>query len=88
MSLVLVYKIGIASSQRAVDQVLQTVPADSSASLRTGEAFTCRIWTKDALMALHNNRIVTLTANIGEFKYLNPSLLSPYSVDCFTVSLA
>jgi hypothetical protein len=66
MSLVLVFKIGSVSSQTALDQVLQAVPADGSASLRTGEAFTCRIWTKDALVALHDSRIVTLPENIDE----------------------
>ena len=66
LSLVLIYKIGPASSQTAFDQVLRAVPANGSASLRTGEAFTCRIWTKDAIMALHNNRIVTLEADIGK----------------------
>ncbi|KAF7875103.1 hypothetical protein EAF04_002275 [Stromatinia cepivora] len=66
LTLVIVYKIGIVSSQTRlkVDQVLEAVPADGSASLRTGEAFTCRIWTKDALVALHDNGNVTLPADI------------------------
>lgn len=82
MSLVLVYKIGSVSSQTALDQVLKAVPANGSASLRTGEAFTCRIWTKDALMALHNNRIVTLHASIGEFQSLHAP--TAYTVENFT----
>jgi hypothetical protein len=82
MSLVLVYKIGSVSSQTALDQVLHAVPANGSASLRTGETFTCRIWTKDALVALHNNRILTLRANIGGFQLLHsPSCL--FSVEFY-----
>ncbi|KAL3419881.1 hypothetical protein PVAG01_08380 [Phlyctema vagabunda] len=64
MSLVLVYKIGSISSHDDLDQLLRNTPADGSASLRTGEAFTCRIWTKDALVALHHNRVLTLSADI------------------------
>ncbi|KAH7370214.1 hypothetical protein BKA65DRAFT_349294, partial [Rhexocercosporidium sp. MPI-PUGE-AT-0058] len=64
--LVLFYEIGRTSTQITLDQVLRAVPANGSASLRTGETFTRRIWMKDALMALQNNRIVTLSADIGE----------------------
>ena len=67
MSLVLLYKIGSVSSNAAADQVLRAVPANGSASLRIGEAFDCLTWVNDALMALHNERIVTLLADIGEF---------------------
>ncbi|KAF7957507.1 hypothetical protein EAE96_003084 [Botrytis aclada] len=67
MSLVLVFKIGPISSSDRIDEVLRAVPADGSASLRTAEAFTCRIWMKDALVALHENHVVTLPADIGEF---------------------
>ncbi|KAF4634538.1 hypothetical protein G7Y89_g3556 [Cudoniella acicularis] len=69
LSLVLVYRIGSLSSQAGrLDQVLRAVPANGSASLRTGEAFTCRIWAKDALMALHNSGIVTLSASIDKLE--------------------
>jgi hypothetical protein len=69
-TLVLAYKIGQVSSQSQIDQVLRDVPADGSPSLRTGEAFTCRIWAKDAVMALYNNRLLDLSADIGEFRHL------------------
>jgi hypothetical protein len=65
MSLVLVQKIGPVSSHSDLDRVLRSVPADGQASQRTGESFTCRIWLKDALVALHNERVVTLRADIG-----------------------
>ncbi|KAJ8064450.1 hypothetical protein OCU04_006788 [Sclerotinia nivalis] len=66
LTLVLLYKIGLVSSHTPLkaNQVLRAVPANGSASLRTGEAFTCRIWTKDAFVALHENGIVTLPADI------------------------
>ncbi|KAF7921246.1 uncharacterized protein EAE98_008672 [Botrytis deweyae] len=64
MSLVLVFKIGPISSSDKIDEFLRAVPADGSASLRTDEAFTCRIWMKDALVALHENHVVTLPVDI------------------------
>lgn len=70
MSLVLVYKLGQASSQSQIEQVIRDLPADGSPSLRTGEGFTCRIWAKDAVMALYNNNLITLTEDIGEFRHL------------------
>jgi hypothetical protein len=71
LTLVILYKIGktgSVSSRTAADQVLRAQPANGTASLRTGEAFDCRIWVKDAIMALHNEGIVTLQASIGEFQ--------------------
>jgi len=73
MSLVILYKIGSVKSPLEADQVLRSLPADGSPSLRTGEEFTCRIWVKDALMALSNNQSLTLKADIGE-----PDLHSPF----------
>ncbi|EHK97843.1 hypothetical protein M7I_6340 [Glarea lozoyensis 74030] len=68
MSLVLVYKLGDVSSPDQVDQVLRSVPADGSPSLRTGEAFTCRIWLKDAIMALDKNQLLKLAAHIDDIE--------------------
>jgi hypothetical protein len=66
MSLVLVQKLGEASSPDQMYKALQGVPADGSPSLRTGEPFTCRISLKDAVMALHKNGLLDLIADIGE----------------------
>lgn len=66
MSLVLAYKIGAASSPSEMDQVLRDLPAGGSASLRTGEVFTCRIWVKDVLVALQTRGHVISKADVGE----------------------
>jgi hypothetical protein len=52
----------------ALDRVLRAVPADGSASLRTGDVFNCRVWVKDALVALQNHRIIDLASSIGMFQ--------------------
>lgn len=69
-TLVLAYKIGQILSPNHVDQVLRGLPADGSPSLRTGEGFNCRTWVKDALMTLHNDCLLDLSADIGEFRRL------------------
>lgn len=69
-SIVLIDRISPLSPQIKACQVLRYVLADGSASLCTGEAFTCRIWMKNAFVILHDSGIVSLGADIGEFRSL------------------
>jgi len=66
MSLCVVLKLGIATSQNwtALHTTLANVPCSGQPSLNTGEPFTCRIWVKDAILALHNAGVIQLTAAI------------------------
>ncbi|KAG6208376.1 hypothetical protein E4U35_000135 [Claviceps purpurea] len=43
---------------------MKDVQADGSPSKRTGESFTCRIWVKDVLVALHDCGEIVLPAII------------------------
>lgn len=40
------------------------MPCDYSHSPNTGEPFSCRVWVKDAMFALHRNRIIVLPKDI------------------------
>lgn len=62
LSLLLAHKIGSVSEsdlQPCVD-VLNGVPGDGRPSPNTDEKFDCRIWVKDAIIALEKNKIITL----------------------------
>ena len=67
MSLVLSYKVGAVSSDTwdACFSALNSVPAAGQASVNTQEPFTCRVWVKDALQALHNNHVIVLDEGIA-----------------------
>jgi len=67
MSLILLYDLGAISPEciPAVDTVFQGIPGNGEPSKRTGEAFTCRIWAKDTLMALQAEGIIILSYDIG-----------------------
>lgn len=43
------------------------IPANGTASLRTGEAFTCHIWVKDVLVALQDAGLILLSTDIGKY---------------------
>lgn len=62
VSLVVAYKIGALtpSNSQACQDVLDSVVADGTPSPNTGEEFSCRIWAKDAVIALEKNKIITL----------------------------
>ncbi|RJE21949.1 hypothetical protein PHISCL_05724 [Aspergillus sclerotialis] len=75
MSLVLAYKIGSVnpSSWQTCLNVLNGVNANGIPSPNTGEQFSCRVWVKDAILALHNNHILVLSETISaiEVKLVN-----------------
>lgn len=66
ISLCLAFKIGTITSQNwaAFKTTLGGVPSSGQPSVNTQEAFTCRIWVKDALLALHNASIICLAMAI------------------------
>lgn len=68
LTLICLVKISDVASQRQAKSVIASVPADGEPSARTTEAFTCRIWVKDVLVALHNGGIIQLTLDIGEWR--------------------
>ncbi|KAK7963895.1 hypothetical protein PG988_010869 [Apiospora saccharicola] len=53
MTLIVLVRVDALKSHSGATDVIKTIAADGSPSRRTGEAFTCRIWIKDVLMALH-----------------------------------
>ncbi len=69
MMLVLICKIApVSPSMLArLEEIIYSVPVDGRPSERTGEAMTCRIWVKDALMALHDEVVIVLEKSIGKF---------------------
>ncbi|KAF2755837.1 hypothetical protein EJ05DRAFT_539696 [Pseudovirgaria hyperparasitica] len=66
-SLCLVFKVGVVSSQTwtTLRTTLGNVPSVGQPSRNTGEAFTCRVWVKDALLALHNANVIQLVQAIA-----------------------
>lgn len=68
MSLVLSQKVGTVTSAnfQACRDILNAIRADGTPSPNTGEDFSCRVWVKDALVALHKNRIIVLPKDIND----------------------
>ncbi|PWY80247.1 hypothetical protein BO94DRAFT_537125 [Aspergillus sclerotioniger CBS 115572] len=79
MSLVLAYRIGSIdqSTWETCTNILNGVAADGKPSPNTGEAFSCRVWVKDAIIALQNNRIIELKHTISELE----AILVTYATD-------
>lgn len=68
-TLLLLYRLGniTPSTARLCDSVLKNVPCDGKSSARNGEKFTCRTWVKDAVVKLHEARVIKLAKDIGKF---------------------
>jgi hypothetical protein len=49
-----------------MEDTFRNVPADGRSSERTGEVLTCRVWIKDALMALQSDGLAVLEESVGE----------------------
>ncbi|KAJ8106729.1 hypothetical protein OPT61_g9347 [Boeremia exigua] len=62
MSLCLVLKLGTVTSEHwaALRSALASVPSSGQPSLNTGEAFSCRVWVRDAVRALHDAGVIQL----------------------------
>ncbi|EGD95797.1 hypothetical protein TESG_03263 [Trichophyton tonsurans CBS 112818] len=70
LSLVLAHKIGAVNNtnwQTCID-TLNGIPAGPHPSPNTGETFSCRIWVKDAIIALEKNGIITLNKSIARIE--------------------
>lgn len=65
-TLVSLIHVGSISSRSNAEAIILSVPANGQRSSRTGEAFTCRIWVKDVLVALQAHGIVVLPTDIGK----------------------
>lgn len=70
MSLCLCYKVGMVIGQnwQRFGDTLKEVAASGHPSPNTGEAFSCRVWLKDALTALNNVDIIHLTKDVREIE--------------------
>jgi hypothetical protein len=70
MALIVLVKVGtIVKNDRDVATVIQQVLADGEPSKRTGEAFTCRVWVKDALAHLAASGSAVLEGDVGEWAF-------------------
>ncbi|KAI0483492.1 hypothetical protein F4859DRAFT_400514 [Xylaria cf. heliscus] len=58
MSLIAMLRVAKVKSHSRAKEVIQSIAADGNPSQRTGEAFTCRIWVKDVLMALSEQGVI------------------------------
>lgn len=66
MILIAMIKVSDIRSLDLVEHAINSVPANGSPSGRNGEAFTCRTWVKDALVALHDSGAIVLPTDIGK----------------------
>jgi hypothetical protein len=59
-------KVGTVTDQSLMilRATLEGVPASGEPSANTGEAFSCAVWVKDALLALHEAGVITLIKDI------------------------
>jgi hypothetical protein len=73
LTLIALIRVGDVGNHPLATHIIQNSPVNGSPSQRTGEAFTCRIWVKDTLVALHENRVTTLPADIGKFVVNTPN---------------
>ncbi|EPE09068.1 hypothetical protein F503_06844 [Ophiostoma piceae UAMH 11346] len=64
MTLVAIVRIAKVKSVSEAEQVIQSISASGYPSQRTSEAFTCRIWVKDVLVALEENGVIVLPNDI------------------------
>ncbi|KAF2875039.1 hypothetical protein BDV95DRAFT_306668 [Massariosphaeria phaeospora] len=67
LSLCLCFKVGTVNSQNSsvLRATLRQVPGSGQPSPNTQELFSCRVWVKDALLALHNAGVIRLTMAIA-----------------------
>jgi len=68
MSLCLAIKVGVVGNWEKFNNTLAAVPSQGQPSAITEEAFTCRVWTKDALHALHTAKIIKLLKSIADIE--------------------
>ncbi|KAG5758619.1 hypothetical protein H9Q69_013339 [Fusarium xylarioides] len=64
LTMIVLVKASSVSSILRATQIIKSVPADGKPSRRTGTAFTCRIWVKDALVELHEKGEIFLPNGI------------------------
>ncbi|OAA55873.1 hypothetical protein SPI_08080 [Niveomyces insectorum RCEF 264] len=82
LTLVALIRVAKVKSVSQAEEVIRSIPADGYPSQRTGEAFTCRIWVKDVLMALYEQGVISLPRDIDiiERTVINEGLTyAPYA---------
>lgn len=78
MSLIVLIRVDKVKSHSHTMDVIKSIPAVGTPSRRTGEDFTCRIWIKDVLVALHECGEIVLPTNIGKFTLAFSKVLGHY----------
>ncbi|CAJ0543612.1 Ff.00g038380.m01.CDS01 [Fusarium sp. VM40] len=64
LTLIALIRVGDVSNHAHATHLIQSSPVNGRPSPRTGETFTCRTWVNDTLVALHENGVTTLPADI------------------------
>jgi hypothetical protein len=66
LSVCVALKVGTVTDQSLMilRTTLEGVPFSGEPSVNTGEAFSCTVWVKDALLALHKAGVITLIKDI------------------------
>ncbi|KUJ15475.1 uncharacterized protein LY89DRAFT_735582 [Mollisia scopiformis] len=68
-SMTVCVKIGDVSSTTAIHRCVSTVPLMSRSRIPAGERqWTCRVYVKEALNALHNAQLLSLPASVGSIE--------------------
>ncbi|KAG6037170.1 hypothetical protein E4U41_005304 [Claviceps citrina] len=70
LTLVVLIRLDKVRSLSRTKKIMRSIPADGSPSRRTGEFFTCRIWVKDAIVALHDQGEIALPTDIDSLETL------------------
>ncbi|KAI1813152.1 hypothetical protein GGS20DRAFT_554650 [Poronia punctata] len=67
LTLITLVYVGPVNLRGAID-VVRSVPADGKPSLRNREAFTCRTWVKDVLVALNLSGNIVLPSSVDSLE--------------------
>jgi hypothetical protein len=68
-SMIVCLKIGDAPSPKAIGECVNRVPLMSRSRLPAGEPqWTCRVWVKEALNALHQYRVMNLPMGVSKLQ--------------------
>lgn len=80
-ALIVCLKIADVPSSTAIDRCVSRVPLMSRSAIPAGERqWTCRVYVKEALIALHNDRLLNLPASVSKLSYRSLEWNSTYNL--------
>ncbi|KAK3898425.1 hypothetical protein C8A05DRAFT_37986 [Staphylotrichum tortipilum] len=81
MALIVLVKVGtvVVENKPDISSAIQQVPADDEPSRRTGEAFSCRIWAKDALAHLAASGSAVLEGDVDALEEMARRYAADYA---------